>query len=244
MKRVTKTHTSLYKMSVGNTKLKFYLPFKELLKDLTEGGFIKDPKKHKGRLIPTSIPRWIFLDHPTILQRYNAISHGYYNYYGPANNVNKLHHIFFILQHSCAKTLARKFRLRSRYKVFRKFGPLLTYRTPQDANLQKREISFWRKHSLTYVGFKRYSSANQMDQLQPLSWEVRTQSNLFKACIICGATQDIEMHHVRHIRGGNKDKSAFTRFMSRLNRKQVPVCSKCHKNIHRGAQIHPHLGTL
>lgn len=53
-------------------------------------------------------------------------------------------------------------------------------------------------------------------------------------CYVCGAKELIEMHHVKHIRKEGIKTTGFTQLMSRLNRKQVPVCRQCHIKIHRG----------
>jgi hypothetical protein len=42
------------------------------------------------------------------------------------------------------------------------------------------------------------------------------------------------MHHVKHIRKEGQKVTGFTKIMSRLNRKQVPVCQECHIKIHNG----------
>lgn len=62
-----------------------------------------------------------------------------------------------------------------------------------------------------------------------------TKSNLFKACLICGATKDVEMHHVRKIRDLRNPDSRldfFTRQMAAINRKQVPLCKAHHIGLH------------
>jgi predicted HNH restriction endonuclease len=55
-----------------------------------------------------------------------------------------------------------------------------------------------------------------------------------ESCWVCGEETEVEMHHLRHIRKINKKLSGFYTIMSKLNRKQIPVCSKCHVNIHNG----------
>lgn len=51
-------------------------------------------------------------------------------------------------------------------------------------------------------------------------------------CSICGASNNIEMHHIRNL------KSAIPRLyadqMKAMNRKQIPVCKTCHDKIHKG----------
>jgi hypothetical protein len=44
------------------------------------------------------------------------------------------------------------------------------------------------------------------------------------------------MHHVRHIRklSNKREATGFNRILRMLNRKQIPVCETCHRNIHRG----------
>ena len=44
------------------------------------------------------------------------------------------------------------------------------------------------------------------------------------------------MHHVKHIRKVTEmiEKDYWTRVMSTMNRKQIPVCKHCHDKIHRG----------
>jgi hypothetical protein len=52
-------------------------------------------------------------------------------------------------------------------------------------------------------------------------------------CVLCGSNQDIEIHHVRKL-SKTKRKDYLSSMMSRMNRKQVPVCKKCHIKIHQG----------
>lgn len=57
---------------------------------------------------------------------------------------------------------------------------------------------------------------------------------MFDSCLICGDTGDIHMHHVKHIRKQGEKMDGFTTIMSKLNRKQIPVCQPCHVKIHAG----------
>ena len=68
---------------------------------------------------------------------------------------------------------------------------------------------------------------------------IRTQSSFDLPCSICGSEEDIEMHHIKHVRKNSyatiaEDKTSM-QAMSIRNRKQIPVCRHCHINvIHRG----------
>ena len=63
-------------------------------------------------------------------------------------------------------------------------------------------------------------------------------------CAICGNDQQVEMHHVRHIRERGKKTQGFTLYMAAINRKQVPVCQECHRDIHNGKYDGPRLSAV
>lgn len=110
---------------------KFHAPVQELLTKLEMNGFIKRAKSDSSKLIPKAQSKWIPLDHRSIILRYNMIIRGYSNYYSFVHNFEQIggNIINHFLIHSCAKTLAQKWKLKSRRSVFQKFGPLLS---PQD----------------------------------------------------------------------------------------------------------------
>ena len=51
--------------------------------------------------------------------------------------------------------------------------------------------------------------------------------------MLCGSEGKIEIHHVRKPSKGSKQKDYLSKMMARMNRKQIPVCQKCHKAIHK-----------
>jgi predicted HNH restriction endonuclease len=42
------------------------------------------------------------------------------------------------------------------------------------------------------------------------------------------------MHHVKHLKTLNVKLNSFEKKMARVNRKQVPLCSRCHDRVHNG----------
>ena len=60
----------------------------------------------------------------------------------------------------------------------------------------------------------------------------RTKYKLGKYCCICGSTDKVQYHHVRHIKVAKV--TGFLQIMKQLNRKQIPVCLECHLRIHKG----------
>jgi group II intron reverse transcriptase/maturase len=99
-------------------------PISKLVKILKLNGFIRTNRL--GKHIPCAYTKITNLPHSAILQFYNAKLRGLYNFYSFASNYNKLRYIIYLLQFSCAYTLARKLKLNPFTRVFRKFGGTLT----------------------------------------------------------------------------------------------------------------------
>lgn len=55
-----------------------------------------------------------------------------------------------------------------------------------------------------------------------------------KKCIICGCSEDIELHHLNKVSNVDKTKGDWFLRQCSLNRKTVPLCSKCHHLVHNG----------
>jgi len=114
---------------INNVRIHFAMPTREIINSMIDKGFILEKQVDgKKNLVPFAITKWIFLDHRGIILRYNSVIDGLYNYYFFVNNTADFWNIQYFLQHSCAKTLARKLNLHSRAKVFQKFGYNLTAR--------------------------------------------------------------------------------------------------------------------
>jgi len=81
-----------------------------------------------------------------------------------------------------------------------------------------------------------------------LTWvSLRTQASLGMPCAICGTMNNVEMHHIRHLRKQDYTELKnlnFLRMLALRNRKQIPVCSSCHKVIHDGEYKGESLGKL
>jgi len=119
-------------------------PYEKLMDKMYQEGFLE---KNTFRI--NGISKWIHLNHQEIIYRYNWIINGLLNYYSIVDNLQIFHKIIgYILRHSCAKTLGRKYRLTSRKKVFKKFGKNLRFpgtklelNIPSDFKKSKRIIN-------------------------------------------------------------------------------------------------------
>jgi hypothetical protein len=93
---------STLKRRVGNGMVSLKMPTKDVVSKLQEGGYCD----HKGS--PILCPRLLHLDDWQIISYYNNILRGVSNYYSFAANRKEMWRIQYILQYSCAKTLAGK----------------------------------------------------------------------------------------------------------------------------------------
>ncbi|HEX7736554.1 MAG TPA: group II intron reverse transcriptase/maturase, partial [Ktedonobacteraceae bacterium] len=198
-------------------------PIGEVLKRLNKKGFC-DPQGN-----PTHKAGWIGLDEVQIVNLYSSINRGIQQYYRPTDNWPELWRIQYILRYSLAKTLALK-RKKPITKIMKQRDISVLVRR-KDGSI--KFVTFYRNLDWS-VKRDAFTDSPQVDLVQ-MNVRLRTRSKLGWPCCICGSERRVEMHHVRHIRKmDGKGPQGFTRVLATLNRKQIPVCSACHRKIHRG----------
>lgn len=203
-------------------------------------------KKKKNQYYGTRKAEWSVLDPHEIIEKYNQIIRGYMNYYCiNLTYPSELNFIHYLLKYSCMHTLANKYNCSLR-KIRHKFSPDIIIKS--NIEITKRGITssiektsnlltwkncqdFMRNTIKNYKKTRSPSTFN-VDQICCPKTNWRTRYKLTKYCCICGSTTDIEYHHVRHIKVGKT--TGFLQVMNQLNRKQIPTCGSCHKNIHNG----------
>lgn len=102
-----------------------HAPILKLLIKLKDKGFAK--KNYIGKFFPIGKTNCVNLTHAQILNYFNSRIRGILNYYCCVHNRNDLWSIVRFLNYSCALTLARKFKLKSLAKTFKKFGRDLSF---------------------------------------------------------------------------------------------------------------------
>nr|YP_010836056.1 hypothetical protein QLP54_mgp10 [Phyllosticta yuccae]WGC90071.1 hypothetical protein [Phyllosticta yuccae] len=215
---------------VATPRLLIKAPINKLLDKLKLTGFIRQDNnqifhpKHVGSLVN--------LSHYDIISYYNSKIYGILNFYSFASNLNKLGRLIWYLQASCGLTLARKYKLYTMRATFRKFGKLLT--CPNTGKSLHKPNNLKVKHN--YQKSKRVPRA---EELLDISWASKlTETNFGKACIICGVTEGIEMHHnrsVKDVRAKMKTgNSTYAQWVGATMRKQIPMCQYHHELYHKG----------
>lgn len=216
------------KRSVGLNSLVLNLPKKMVLKRLANKGFLE---YKQGEYKPRRMVRFLPLSDYEIVLRYNSIVRGIGNYYSFCNNPNELAHIYYLMRMSLARTLGNKHKIKGR-KIWKKYGKHLTA-TRADG---KKTVSFTpiKNFKRTVRNFKTKTVKTDY-AAEFLTWGVRSKSFLRNyGCAICNSRKKIEVHHVKHIKKAEVRYSGFSKVMGYINRKQIPVCKKCHWDIHLG----------
>jgi len=197
-------------------------PIEKVLKRLAQKGFCDGQGK------PQHKRSWVILDEDQIINLFSSVNRGLQQYYRPADNWGAMRRIQYVLQFSLAKTLAMK-RKMTMAEVMRR-GCIYTIVRRKD---QEIKVSFY-QNSDWKINRDAFSKSKEVDLVR-MSTRLRTRSKLGLACCICGKTESIDMHHIRHVRKmSDKKAKGFIKLMAILNRKQVPVCRQCHLGIHSG----------
>ena len=174
------------------------------------------------------------LDDLEIINQVNAEIRGFYNYYSIANNSSYVQSLAYILEYSMYKTYAVKYQTSiSKEKTKRCIGGVfsISYQNKEGKTLYCRFYN---------GGFKRQKIARGafVDKLPRTITTTGGSNSLIarlqvKVCEYCGATDNLEMHHVRKL-SGLKGKLDWEKRMIARKRKTLAVCSSCHYKLHAG----------
>lgn len=194
------------------------------------------------------IHRWIYILRysclKTLAQKYKTSIKKIFKKYGH-NLFNKARQtIRFIIQQKIGKD------------TYQKSWTLLTYYDikKQYENSQRTkslEKTFWDIEKLRKIGdypmkigiTPNITNEDFLESFTWLSW--RTMASFNMPCASCGSDQQIEQHHIKHIRKRAytliPEADSFQKIMALRNRKQIPLCQSCHKDLHRGNYSGPPL---
>lgn len=186
---------------------------------------------------------WRIYDEFQIVFKYNQIFRGIYNYYEPCGTLSKLSEVAYILQYSCAKTIAFRKKI-TMSKVFRLYGnPLKIKATIKGVKSDKQRIvEFLTLAELRKVSKNRKTKINTLpEQRDPFRIQEhwRTKFKIYNECCICGATECISLHHTNSLRGIDTKTGGPSAIKSQTNRLQIPVCHDCHLQITHGRYNDP-----
>jgi len=229
--------TTLMKKNDTTIKQRFapriilYAPILELIIKLKDKGFVK--RNRLGEFFPKGKSNCIPLTHPQILNYFNSRIRGILNYYSCVHNRNELWSIVRFLNYSYALTLARKYKLKSLAKIFKKFGRDLRF-----VNEKGKEYKIFRPDNLRMLPENKRFRVNEntnTDQLLSQSWSNSlTRTQFDEPCAICGTLDNIEIHHIRSVKDVRVKTRTYTQWVGAFRRKSIPLCKEHHYLLHAG----------
>lgn len=179
----------------------------------------------------------------SIIAQYQQEFRGFVAYYRLAYNLAAQATWFkHVMEQFLTKTLAAKYRI-SVPTVYQRYGAMLeTPHGPRKGlcvTIVRDEkpplVAQWGGISLA-----RCVDAVLNDHPKPM-WNARTELSLrllAQRCELCGATDHIVVHHIRHLkdlkRKGRASRPAWVEKMAARRRKTLVVCERCHYTIHAG----------
>lgn len=203
-------------------------PIDQIVEKLRERGYTKEDYS------PTRNGRFINHTLYDMVEHYKMVERGILQYYKLANNYGRVAaRVHYIFKYSCALTIASKMKLTTLRRVFNKYGKNLNIKDESGKIITSYPtVDYRRPKKFTIALILNYSSLEAyIDQYDRRVQ--RGRKDLKGPCVLCGSNQEIEIHHVRKLSKA-KRKDYLSSMMSRMNRKQVPVCKKCHIKIHQG----------
>ena len=198
---------------------------------------------------PVYLPQRIIDEAYSTVARYQGEYRGLVQYYKLAYNLHRLGQLKWVMESSLTKTLARKYKTTQR-KIYRRFRQTLE---TEDGTYKVITVTLDRgpdkKPLVTHFGgvslrWNKWVAVSETLH-QPI-WSQRTElvdRLLAQQCELCGAVDDIEVHHIRKLKDldkrGQTEKPEWARRMSARHRKTLVVCRKCHNDIHYGRYAGP-----
>ena len=183
----------------------------------------------------------------TVVQKYQSVLRGLYNYYCMATNVgrsNRMNRVLWILQVSLAKTLAVKHQC-SVSQIHKK------YRANIDGHKVLRVVieRLDKKPLVAIFGgipmVRKPDGLGVVDFRMKAAWFSQAsdrsevvQRLLAEKCELCGRDSPLQGHHIRKLadisRPGRRPRTKAEKIMAARRRKSLFVCDECHQSIHAG----------
>ena len=179
----------------------------------------------------------------SIVRQYQAEYRGVVQYYRMAYNLHTLSKLKRVMELSLVKTLAKKFKTTCQ-KIYKRYRTTIQTKDGTYKVLQVKVERDNNKPLITYFGgvSLRWNKWVKIDDNQTsLIWNGRSevvQRLLAQECTLCGATDNIEVHHIRKLadikQKGDKQRPDWMIKMSARKRKTLVVCRQCHEKIQYG----------
>lgn len=209
-------------------KVELTIPFDDKInKFLLNKGAVR---VKNGAFFPVHRPEYIRMTDLEIVTAYNAEVRGICNYYSLASNYNKLGYFTYLMEYSCLKTLACKYKC-SISKVIEKYRCGKKWSIPYQTKAGDKRREFVKLADCKKVGAVQDLIVNtKCYKYSTTTYDSRLAA---KCCELCGSTDSsqYEIHHVNKVKN-LKGKAPWKLYMIAKRRKTIVVCHECHVKIH------------
>lgn len=194
------------------------------------------------------IHRWVYILRyacfKTLAQKYKTTIRGIFKKFGHNQKNRSL------------QTIRIKVNLKAGEKEYSKDWTLLTYtQLLKLVKIEKKKLElekeFWRIENGDMGGYAIKTGSmpkvTNDNFLETMTWvSFRTNCSLNMPCANCGTFERVHQHHLKQIRKNQfsvlKKKPSYVQLMALRNRKQIPLCEKCHlRLVHQGKYNGPPL---
>lgn len=209
------------------------IPVELILRRAVDRGYAKIRKDGKS-IRASSCRKLCSLEDKLIVQRFSSIIRGLMEYYSPANQRSDLWQVVALYRKSCALTLADKHKLKTAAQVFKKYGPKLKISDPIKS---KETVLFYPDTLKTTANFKLgKKSVTLADALMdPIQGSYKSNTKTSQSCQWpgCGATANLEEHHVNPVRNIKGNLSKYESWLRKRERKTITLCREHHQETER-----------
>ncbi len=181
----------------------------------------------------------------TIIETFQAEYRGIVEYYRLAYNLRCLSELEGVMETSLTKTLASKFQV-SVPKIYDKYGttfmvegkPYKVLQVIKEREGKKPLVARWGGIPLKWdidatINDKRRRKWSWRSEL-----EKRLLADLCEYCGTTGATEEIQVHHIRALKDldtyTGRNKPAWVKIMAARKRKTLVLCVTCHQDVTYG----------
>jgi len=195
--------------------------------------FLRDGKSiHRAELLNDS--------EYDIIVRYQGEYRGLVEYYGRAYNLKQLGYLRYTMETSLLKTIAAK----NKSTLVKTHKRLQAKMQTPDGLRKSLKLTIPREGKKPLVAIfggitlARKDVAIKDQVIMPYA-HIRSEivERLLKdTCEVCGAKEKVEMHHIRKLanlnKQGQREKPLWMKVMISRKRKSIPLCKRCHDDIH------------
>ena len=182
-----------------------------------------------GNFKPVHRPNLLNLSDYEIVKHYNAETRGICNYYRLAVNYHKLGYFCYLMEYSCLKTLARKYKS-TVSKIWNKYRDRKTWSIPYMTKTEVKHVRI-----VKTADCKTGTLCDIIPRSTPFPRKRTLQERLnARICELCDDknAETYELHHVGSLK--KLGDSIWEMIMKKKRRKTLVVCGRCHSHVIHG----------